>query len=533
MSLDGRLIRKESRIRGSGTRNVQVNEFNIASKRKKKLPRGVDNLKSALINPDSIENLPRLRTRSTRTVTNSNGNEPINERSSTTTSKLNLQASEKHKVPVSRITSLEDTNENTTPAHQIQQSVYDEIDLFNNNNNNISENEYGDNLNYDINDSIYEEQSQPDQVSIQSSTKRRPGRPKKVIKPRDANKRPKGRPRKVVSPVTFPDEIPTRKPIPRHSKPTKLNEIPSDDDLEASLENDTIEYNSNSNPTTLVNRTLKGRSRLKDILSGGSNVEPANIQEKIAKISKNVNERQRSLDKSKSQSNSGSRRVLRSRVTPIPTTPQAAPIPLSKTRIKEKQKPLTIDIERLKDDNNRDKRFKINTLDVLSHLIKQFEPQEQKSKLIKEHILQEEFKAHVLSQVQYLQDIYSTIGDLGSRISQVQKLKNQYRKRIFDLRNDHANVGNELNIIRQNYQQDKKKIEDLGFINEQLQTIIQSAQSTQSEEENNNSNNNNIDNLVQNELVDLNRIINPQGGIFNKLKVINEKLTLINTALEE
>ncbi|KAK6460427.1 hypothetical protein DFJ63DRAFT_252658 [Scheffersomyces coipomensis] len=546
MAIHDRVIRKESRIRGSGKRNIQNNnDFNIKpNKRRSSGRRSINNLQSALINPDNIENLPRLRSKSTRPTP-------------TTKSISSSSTATKPSIPALDAIARPDLSyENVTPAHQIKSSVYDEIELPRNkntttNNNDDSDEQFGDgNFDYDddynnnINDDISSDITMTvdkEEEIIPPTPKSNRGRPKKVKVEHDPNKRSKGRPKKKVKENdnefnVLPDEHPTRLSIPRSSKPLKLKEIPSDDDLEASLENDTVLYSAKVN---LTNQTLRGSSKLKDLLSSHSKskskvkqerLESGNsLLDKVSKISKLVHQRDNELNNRKRQKSSSvvkpaTTRALRPRVNVTTTAKPSIPIPLFKTKIKEKQKPLTIDVERLREVNNKDRRAKVNTLDVLKYLIRDFEPPTVNSTVIKESILQQDFKAHVLSQLQYLSDIYGTINDLTTRISQVQKQKHDFRKRIFELRHDHGELGKELNVVRVNYNRDKKSIDNLNFINDELSQLSKGGHELDEEI--------NVDNLVNDNILEVNKIINPNSGIFHKLKLVNEKLSQLDNSLD-
>lgn len=143
-------------------------------------------------------------------------------------------------------------------------------------------------------------------------------------------------------------------------------------------------------------------------------------------------------------------RVLRSRRILI------EPIPLSKKKQKERQKPMVIELERLTHKANRDKRFKVNRLDALKHLITNFQCEQPK-----EHdMIDKEFRLNVVSYMDNLLSLSSNVQDILKRLKQIQKEKNDWRQRIFDLRKDHSAVGNELSELRRNHNQIKDTHED-------------------------------------------------------------------------
>lgn len=200
-------------------------------------------------------------------------------------------------------------------------------------------------------------------------------------------------------------------------------------------------------------------------------------------------------------------------------------IPLSKIRPNGSQKPLTIDMERLVTDSNRDKRYKVNTLDVLKHLLVNFEPANVKSHTIKPEVVHEDFRTHVLNHIHHLFDIHGNIDDLQQEILRVQRQKQQIRRQVFEIRKDHANVGNQLNELRSSYTKTKDKYDEFKHLNDGTKSIEQQV---------NSDNDNTITNLsdkIDNKVFEVGKVYHPNTGLAQQLSQLNEKLLDINSRL--
>lgn len=359
-------------------------------------------------------------------------------------------------------------------------------------------------------------------------------------------------PREVPSPgETSSTNLTPRRSLPRSSKPTKIREIPSDDDLETSIELDSREFTKalvkkrlsqsrlkakspatlqNENPPVLqirnppkakkayslpLRRTPSAKSE--ESPSSGSEVEsPPSSDDsftetpksKLIRISKNVQQRQKELK--------GSDDPRRKKQRTEQLRGNNPPIPLSKTKLTETQKPLLINIERLTTHRNRDKRTKIHTLDVIKQLLDDFSPPTDSSK---ESRLHNDFKQYLNNHLEYLMDIHSSINDLSSRISQVQRMKNEIRSEIFEVKKSHALVGDDLNKLRRENKSERVKKELLDEIFEQVQSLKQDRMGE------------NLDAKVAANLHSLQGIVNPTSGVYQKLLIINEKLGRIDKEL--
>lgn len=86
-------------------------------------------------------------------------------------------------------------------------------------------------------------------------------------------------------------------------------------------------------------------------------------------------------------------------------------------------------------------------LDVLRSLISTFEPPPSLTNNNLE--IHERFKNNLLSNIDKLRDETTTIEDIAKIFILYKKLK-KLRKMIFDLKNDHVDIGNQLNQLRVN-----------------------------------------------------------------------------------
>lgn len=213
-------------------------------------------------------------------------------------------------------------------------------------------------------------------------------------------------------------------------------------------------------------------------------------------------------------------------------------VPLSKRRINEKQKAYSIEVQRLITDSMRDHRMKINTLDVLKQLIVDYKPKTLKNRYINTAATHDEFKAHLLHQVNHIADIHSSINDISSDITSIQKRKNEFRKKIYELKNNHADVGNELNDLRTKYNETNSNFEaSIGIINlfnQVKKSIAQKSNddtindTTETEESRQNLH---FDYEIDESLASLSKVIDPHSGIYKKISLINDKLSKIDYEL--
>lgn len=181
-----------------------------------------------------------------------------------------------------------------------------------------------------------------------------------------------------------------------------------------------------------------------------------------------------------------------------------------------KQKPLTIDAERLHTASSRDKRFNLTTLDVLRQFVDEYAPRATKNDIINEQIVMDEFKAHLLYHVRHLTDLHASIRDISHDIIEVQRRKNEVRKNILELKRKHGEIGIELTKVRKEYTDDKRnhgEFQSMVSAFNQLKAAVTSQWLTTS-----------LSDKVQMDLDDLGRIFDPRQGLAVQLRAINTEL---------
>lgn len=195
-------------------------------------------------------------------------------------------------------------------------------------------------------------------------------------------------------------------------------------------------------------------------------------------------------------------------------------IPLTKSKAVHVQKPLMVDIDRLNTVNNRDKRYRLNTLDVLKHLVKQFEPIPSQNSRIHPQLLQQDFKTHLLDHLNHLSDVHGNIDDVSDEIAKVQKEKDEIRASIFELKKNHNNLGNQLNTLREKYQQKKQEHDEFMKLTDNIINIKKDIELP-------GAFTHDIIKSIDNSFNNLSKIYN-EYGLNSRLKDINEALTKIN-----
>lgn len=211
------------------------------------------------------------------------------------------------------------------------------------------------------------------------------------------------------------------------------------------------------------------------------------------------------------------------------------PVSLAKTRPNETQKPMYINTERIITSQNRDKRLRINTLDVIKHLIENFNPVNSNSQILNEPLIHNEFKNHVLHHLGYLFDAHANINDISQEINEIQKKKTQLRNKIFELKKSHTDIGSELNKMRGNYQNERSKFKNFNKMTNKLQSLSSTVDGYKAGNRNSSEipeqNNKSTGEAIDKDIFTLSKVINPNSGMFKKLILINKKLSKIENEL--
>lgn len=183
-----------------------------------------------------------------------------------------------------------------------------------------------------------------------------------------------------------------------------------------------------------------------------------------------------------------------------------------------RQKPLTINAERLHTASTRDRRFNLTTLDVLRQFVDEHNPKGAKNEVVSENIVLSEFKAHLLYHIHHLMDLHASIKDISHDIADVQRRKNDMRRNIVDLKKQHAQVGTELNKLRKTYNDDKENHAKF----KQMVGTLGSLKTAVSEPENFSAN---LSDKVVLGLGNIARIFNPATGLREQFQVVNSALS--------
>lgn len=192
---------------------------------------------------------------------------------------------------------------------------------------------------------------------------------------------------------------------------------------------------------------------------------------------------------------------------------RARSIPLTKDKLTERQKPLALDLERVQDPT-KSPQHKPNTIDVLKHLVAEFEPPTHPSALL--DIVHESFRTHMLFHLNSLLDTHTSIANLSREIVRVQKRKQETRTRIYELRELHASVGNEMNKLRAQYRDTTAQWEDIEAVAQLTRQLASMPLGSPSPLA-----------TVELDLALLHHLVNPVHGLAQKLAQINDKLASI------
>lgn len=197
-------------------------------------------------------------------------------------------------------------------------------------------------------------------------------------------------------------------------------------------------------------------------------------------------------------------------------TPSVSGALLLTQKANGKQKPLVIDAERLHTASSRDKRFNLTTLDVLKQFVDEYTPRATKNDIINEQVVLDEFKAHLIYHLRHLMDLHASVRDISHDIAEVQRRKNETRRKILDLKKKHADVGTELSKVRKDYSDDKQgHAEFMAMASNfaELEAAVKIQPQTTG-----------ISEKIQMELDNLSRVLHPREGVAAQLQAINARL---------
>lgn len=193
--------------------------------------------------------------------------------------------------------------------------------------------------------------------------------------------------------------------------------------------------------------------------------------------------------------------------------PELAAVSLSK-KPNGKQKPLTIDAERLHTSSTRDRRFNLTTLDVLKQFVDEHGVKPASNDTINENVVLTEFKAHLMYHLNHLMDLHASIVDISHDIGDVQRRKNEMRRKILDLKKQHTAVGTELSKERKFYNDTKDEHSRFMLMVGSLNNLKASMSGGKC----------NLSEKVFSEIGDLAHIFDPKRGLASQLRIVNSEL---------
>lgn len=213
---------------------------------------------------------------------------------------------------------------------------------------------------------------------------------------------------------------------------------------------------------------------------------------------------------------------LRSIITLPSRPPRGDVVPLLKKRAGDKQRPMAVDVQRIITESTKDRRLRVNTLDVLRQLVVNHDPKIHKNRFINEEATHNELRQYLLSQLDLIADTHGSIRDIANDILRIQREKNELRKKIYDLRNDHAKVGADLDRLRLQYNQEKTEYQAMDLTMKQfeaLNTLVKNGEQSSVPD-------------IDHRLHEISRVVNPLLGLHQKVTLINNKLAAIDYEMQ-
>lgn len=204
---------------------------------------------------------------------------------------------------------------------------------------------------------------------------------------------------------------------------------------------------------------------------------------------------------------------------------------LTKKRALEKQKPVYVETERLVIGDHGERLPRVNTIDFLKFLVKNFTPRILGTKWVNEEALHHDFRNYLIYHLDYLSDLHSNIHDVSSKIKDIQKRKNEIRNKIFELKARHSILGADIVKNRDYYNEERRSFKARMYTFEEMCNISECMK-----QQDRNLITNEQEALLsstsaENELISLGKIINPATGLYSKLIAVNERLSNINQQL--
>lgn len=183
-------------------------------------------------------------------------------------------------------------------------------------------------------------------------------------------------------------------------------------------------------------------------------------------------------------------------------------------------KAVVVAAERLHTPSTRGRRVTVNTLDVLQQYVEEYSPRPSQNELVAEHAVLAEFKAHLKYNLSYLLDQHATIIDLLQDIHAIQRRKNEVRRSLLELRRAHAAVGAELAQERRAHVENKAA-------HREFMAMANSLRGLKDAVADGDENGESVSELTQQKLAEASRIVHPDQGLLAQIKGINAGLAQI------
>ncbi|OBA20419.1 hypothetical protein METBIDRAFT_12428 [Metschnikowia bicuspidata var. bicuspidata NRRL YB-4993] len=182
-----------------------------------------------------------------------------------------------------------------------------------------------------------------------------------------------------------------------------------------------------------------------------------------------------------------------------------------------RQRALLVEARRLATPSTRAKRVSLTTLDVLQQFVEEHAPRPAQNDVVSENVVLTEFKAHLKYHLAHLMDQHAAILDIAQDISDVQRRKNDVRRSILELRKNHAAVGRELAQERRAFADSKASHAEFMAMANSLHGLKAAVRRAAPEQASRSG-------LVLGLLEDASRLVHPRTGLLAQLRGVNAAL---------
>lgn len=175
----------------------------------------------------------------------------------------------------------------------------------------------------------------------------------------------------------------------------------------------------------------------------------------------------------------------------------------------------------------RSKGTNINTLDVLLQYVKEHTPRPKQNDTVNEAAVLSEYKAHLVLSIEHLNSLHLDVFGLSHEISDVQRKKNEVRRRILEIKKKHDSVSSDILLAGKKY--DAAKSLHTLFMNtitlmKDLQKTVGEDLKTYGEEDKETNPENKFESSVHHKLEAFRDIFDSEWGLGARLHRINNSL---------